>query len=83
MSTYFSQLISYILPLYGYTLSLYHLQGFLKKQGNKYTDDRNFIMTSSFTWVTMVHIRPPHSCHWHLNICSIVAPMLVSKYQIN
>jgi len=42
MLAYFFQLISYILPLYGYTLSLYHLQGFLKKQGNKHTDNRNF-----------------------------------------
>jgi hypothetical protein len=46
-----------------------------KKQDNKHTGDSNFIMTSSFTWVTMVHIRPPHSCHWHLNICPTVAPI--------
>jgi hypothetical protein len=82
MLAYFTQMISHILPLHGYTLSIYHLQGFLKKQGNKHTDDRNFIMTS-FIWVTMVYIKPPHSFHWHLNICPTVAPMLASQYRIN
>jgi len=54
MLAYFSQLFLIFYPCMAIPSPFNIYKDLKKKQGNKHTDDRNFIMTSSFTWVTMV-----------------------------